>query len=82
MSLQQELESISKQATERIPEPARNIMQNHIKVLSESGILDKCLKVGDKMPDFELLDIEGTAVVLSELLARGPVVVSFFRGGW
>ena len=82
MSLQQELESISKQSSERIPEPAGNIMQNQIKDLAESGILDRCIKVGDKTPDFELPDIHGKVVALSDLRARGPVVVSFYRGGW
>ena len=41
------------------------------------------LKVGDKMPDFELPNVDGSRVVaLSDLRSRGPVIVSFYRGGW
>ena len=37
---------------------------------------------GDLAPDFSLLDQNGTQVTLSEQLAKGPVVLSFYRGGW
>jgi peroxiredoxin len=36
-------------------------------------------KPGDKLPDFTLPDVEGGNVVLAELLAKGPVVLVFFR---
>jgi peroxiredoxin len=37
---------------------------------------------GDLAPDFSLPDQNGTQVTLSEELAKGPVVLSFYRGGW
>src|SRR5262249_13450133 len=40
------------------------------------------LKVGDRAPDFELPDATGKKVKLSELTARGPVVMTWYRGGW
>jgi len=36
-------------------------------------------KPGDKVPDFTLPDVAGGSVVLAELLAKGPVVLVFFR---
>jgi len=36
-------------------------------------------KPGDKVPDFTLPDVEGGNVRLAELLAKGPVVLVFFR---
>jgi thioredoxin-dependent peroxiredoxin len=36
------------------------------------------LKVGDKAPDFTLLDSEGKPTNLSKLLERGPVILAFF----
>ena len=39
--------------------------------------------VGEPAPDFELLDARGDSYRLSELRAKGPVVLEFFRsGGW
>ena len=45
--------------------------------MSEAG-----LKAGDRIPEFELPNVEGRLVTSEELLARGPLVLSFFRGGW
>jgi peroxiredoxin len=40
------------------------------------------LKEGDGAPDFVLPDAGGRAVSLSSVLAHGPAVVTFYRGGW
>lgn len=41
------------------------------------------IAVGQPAPDFELRDAEGESYRLSELTAKGPVVLEFFRsGGW
>ena len=37
---------------------------------------------GDPLPPFVLPDQDGRLVALEDLLAKGPVVVSFHRGGW
>jgi peroxiredoxin len=44
--------------------------------------LPEALGVGDRAPDFELRNALGDEVRLSELLARGPVVLTFYRGAW
>ncbi|MGH8132950.1 MAG: peroxiredoxin-like family protein [Steroidobacteraceae bacterium] len=40
------------------------------------------IPVGDKAPDATLKDISGTTRKLSDLYARGPVFIVFYRGGW
>ncbi|MBW2457260.1 MAG: redoxin domain-containing protein [Deltaproteobacteria bacterium] len=40
------------------------------------------IQVKRPAPEFALPDHEGTVVRLSDLLARGPVVVIFYRGHW
>lgn len=50
--------------------------------LTNSGILDEAKGVGETAPDFELTDATGKTVALAELLAEGPVVLTFYRGGW
>lgn len=44
--------------------------------------LDSALKVGDKAPEFSLNDATGTPVTLKTLLAEGPVILTWYRGGW
>jgi hypothetical protein len=38
--------------------------------------------VVERLPDFTLLDHTGTPVTLSAELARGPVLLVFYRGHW
>jgi len=50
--------------------------------LIANGQAQRALKAGDKAPDFVLNDPDGNPVSLRELLAKGPLVVSFYRGIW
>ncbi len=50
--------------------------------LRASGIKENALKEGDKAPDFTLSDAHGRPCSLHESLSQGPVVLSFYRGGW
>lgn len=40
------------------------------------------LKIGDKAPDFQMVDQNGKKVHLANLLRQGPVVLVFYRGEW
>ena len=40
------------------------------------------IQVARQAPDFALPDHRGTEVTLRSLLAKGPVVVIFYRGHW
>lgn len=50
--------------------------------LIASGAAEKALKVGAKAPAFTLDDPDGVPVSSAELLAQGPLIVTFYRGVW
>jgi peroxiredoxin len=50
--------------------------------LRASGAGNAAPKVGDHMPEFALPDSLGRWTRLADLLAQGPLVLSFQRGGW
>jgi peroxiredoxin len=50
--------------------------------LIASGAATRALKAGDETPAFTLADPDGRPVSSADLLARGPLVVSFYRGVW
>lgn len=50
--------------------------------LRRTPFLDHALHVGDRFPDFLLPNADGQLVSRDDLLGRGPVVVTFFRGTW
>lgn len=58
------------------------IMERATDDLIASGQADRALGVGDTAPDFELMDSEGALLRSADLLANGPVVLSFYRGVW
>ncbi len=53
-----------------------------IEAVAASGILDRVKKVGDKAPEFALKNAAGAEIKLSGLLKDGPVVLTWYRGGW
>jgi peroxiredoxin len=50
--------------------------------LIESGQAQRAKKAGDLAPEFTLTDSDGKPVSSRDLLAKGPLVVSFYRGVW
>jgi alkyl hydroperoxide reductase subunit AhpC len=53
-----------------------------IRNLSAIDMTAQSLKAGDPMPHFLLPNVDSRLVNSRELLERGPLVVSFFRGEW
>ena len=51
-------------------------------MLKASGAADRALAVGATLPPFELSNQRGETVRSSELLARGPLVLTVYRGVW
>jgi len=47
-----------------------------------SGAAQRARKAGDVAPSFSLSDPEGNLVNSADLLKRGPLVLSFYRGVW
>ncbi|MDA2919441.1 AhpC/TSA family protein [Desulfobacterota bacterium AH_259_B03_O07] len=82
MSLQKELEERFNMVSQKVPQDILNTMLDVTRRLVESGIADNSLKVGDKVPDFNLPNAVGEEVRLKELLDKGPVILNFYRGGW
>jgi peroxiredoxin len=82
MSLTTELEDFRAEFMAKVPPQIRDAMLLADMELAASGIAEKALKAGDRAPDFALPDVRGGVVRLTELLRQGPVVLSFYRGGW
>jgi hypothetical protein len=58
------------------------IMQKSTDELRAEAVLQGVLKTGQTAPSFELANQDGRLVSSSSLLAKGPLVLSFFRGVW
>ncbi len=82
MSLTEELAARRETARKNIPPDKLSVMDRATEELDQSGITASCLKEGDKAPEFELPNAVGKSLSLIKLLKDGPVVLSFYRGGW
>jgi len=81
MSLRDRLDEKWQRTRKRSPELGQ-AYDALVATLVASGLTGTSLKPGARMPDFDLPNVEGRFVASQALLERGPLVVSFFRGGW
>lgn len=63
------------------PDP-KAVLARATEDLMKSGQAERAIHQGQAAPDFTLPDAKGRVVRLSELLAKGPVILTFYRGGW
>lgn len=82
MTLREQLDAFRAEWTAKAPEGRAALYQAKIDELRASGVLERALKPGVVAPAFELPDAGGTLVESAKLLATGPVIVTFYRGGW
>ena len=82
MSLAEDLAKLTEASKSHIPADQYEVMIRATDNLAKSGIIESALKEGDIAPEFVLPNALGADVSLSELLKKGPVVLSFYRGGW
>lgn len=80
--LAKELAARSAEFADKADPEMLKIFTEAIDRLAESGILEGVKTKGDKAPEFELTDANGNTVSFKDLLADGPVVLTFYRGGW
>jgi peroxiredoxin len=66
----------------KIGDPYRSLNDQIVKRLIEAEFSSRALKAGDACPPFALTNVEGKFVRSHELLARAPIVLSFYRGVW
>ncbi|MFF9351270.1 peroxiredoxin-like family protein [Streptomyces sp. NPDC014734] len=82
MTLNAELRSFYEARQQQIPAEVREVMNRAGQELAASGQADTALPVGAEAPRFVLGSATGRTVSLDELLADGPVVLTFYRGAW
>ncbi|MDE1155185.1 MAG: peroxiredoxin-like family protein [Acidobacteriaceae bacterium] len=82
-SLQSRLDEITAQTRSLVQPERLAIMEAHVAELFATGIEDRMLQPGSVAPEFALPDATtGKLVRSADLLAMGPLVITFFRGRW
>lgn len=82
MGLQEKLDAQRAQSQAKIPTAALAIAGRATADLRASGILERIPQAGAQAPEFILPNIHGQDISATDLLAQGPLVVTFYRGVW
>ncbi len=81
-TLQERLDRIKAGFLKQIPDEVKQVMAGAEEELRSSGIIDLVTTPGSRLPDFQLTDTDDRQVSSSDLLARGPLVLTVYRGAW
>jgi protocatechuate 3,4-dioxygenase beta subunit/peroxiredoxin len=82
MSMEDELEEQRRRAYAQRSPKERKARADAVTKVADAKVAERAVGTGDALPQFRLPSITGPAVDSRELLRRGPLVVSFYRGGW
>ena len=82
MLLQDQLDEITTHTRTLVQADRLAMSERLIADLYASGIEDRILPVGATAPEFSLFDASNRLVHSRDLLAIGPLVLTFFRGRW
>lgn len=80
--LRARLDEMKEKSNASAPAEMRATFEEGIDLVGASGVMERAMGVGARAPDFTLNDAAGSPVRLADLLAQGPVVLTWYRGGW
>ncbi|QCX01420.1 AhpC/TSA family protein [Aggregatimonas sangjinii] len=81
-SYQENLKDLRDNLGNMLPKEALAVFDNDAESLQENHNSILKLQEGQKAPDFSLTNANDKTVRLSELLKKGKVVLTFYRGSW
>ncbi len=82
VSLKEKLDRRRAGFRETAPPEVLAVMDAATQKLVDSDLASKILGEGEKLPEFELANVDGTLIRSSDLLSRGKLVLSIYRGVW
>ena len=82
ISLSDQLEAYKQRFLQKADARKIRVFDEGVDDVAQSGITASATQKGDQYLDFTLKNAAGKEVQLSEVLAKGPVVLTWYRGGW
>ena len=81
-TIQEQADQARAASTGRLPAEVVEAFARDRERMINRGTLSEAVAAGELLEDFILPDATGKDVSLSELVASGPAVLVFYRGGW
>ena len=81
-SLQQEIINLNKELYAQLPSEVLQNFNKSINDFKSREVEKNAIEAGSIMPEFSLLNADGDLVHSKDLLRKGKLVITFFRGAW
>lgn len=81
-TLQERLDRIKAGFVSQVPQEVLQVMAGAEEELRSSGIMSRIPGPGSRLEPFQLADTAGQVVSSADLLSRGPLVLTVYRGAW
>jgi peroxiredoxin len=81
-TLREELDERRLNMRRFVPKATQAVNDRAVEEFRQAGIAQRALKVGSPVPEFTLPDVNGKPLSSRDLLAQGPLIVTFLRGRW
>ena len=82
MGLTEQLNDMKQQLGREIPREILVEIGQFVENLARTDIEKTSCRAGDEIPSFSLPNVTGHMVSSGDVLAKGPMVLSFYRGVW
>ena len=82
MTLTETLLDYNTKGRARIPTQTLEVMDAATQDLINKNLSKKSIKKGDTLTTAELINTKNEKINIDEMLKKGPLVISFYRGGW
>jgi len=73
---------LQNQLKDQVPSEILKVFLEYAEKLGKVDFATRSRTIGDKAPEFELLNATGELISLKETLNNGPVVLTYYRGNW
>ncbi|KAL7794408.1 thioredoxin-like protein [Trichoderma ceciliae] len=81
-TLTAQLQEVADAVAVNLPEAAKDVVFGAKVSIKQEFDVASTVQPGERLPEFILSDARGTPVSSVHLLAKGPLLVTFYRGGW
>jgi peroxiredoxin len=81
-TIREQSDQLKKSAARQLPADVLATFDHSIRDFLHEGIPVDAIRAGQRLEPFTLDDATGTPVDLDQLVADGPAVIVFYRGGW
>jgi len=82
LTIGEQSEQLKAAAADHLPPEVLDVFDRDIEGFLREGVPAGAIAAGDSLESFTLDDANGIPITLDQLVAEGPAVFVFYRGGW